>query len=135
MMSGGAARLKACQTAQSSHRSTAMSARAPGTLPKNRATEQAQRPAGLPWPKDVFGESWAAELANVPDFESSQFHKRFKLARLADKGTYGKVYHSVDLTAPWGKGGCVVKVQQKQRAGIRYNITSIFLKFTRTIII
>ena len=28
-----------------------------------------------------------------------------------------EVYHAVDLTAPWGKGGCVVKVQQKQRAG------------------
>ena len=28
-----------------------------------------------------------------------------------------EVYHAVDLTAPWGKDGCVVKVQQKQRAG------------------
>ncbi len=28
-----------------------------------------------------------------------------------------EVHHAVGLTAPWGKGGCVVKVQQKQRAG------------------
>ncbi len=97
---------------------TAQTPPASAVLPRWRMTsKQAQRPAGLPWPKDVFGESWAAELASVPDFESSQFHKRFKLARFADNGTYGKVYHAVDLTAPWGKGGCVVKVQQKQRAG------------------